>query len=311
MPPTDRLVLLDTASLYFRAFYGVPDRRRTPDALPTNAVRGLVDMIATLVTRLQPTEIVACWDNDWRPAFRTAAIPTYKTHRLKDGSDDVEQTPEALLLQVPVICEVLAAVGILRIGADGYEADDVIGTLAHRHRQRLPVDVVTGDRDLFQLVDDARSVRVVYTARGGVRDADVVTEEFLKHKYDVSSGRAYADMAVLRGDTSDGLPGVTGIGEKTAAAMINRYGDLAGLRRAVVERDAMISPGRLVKLEAASDYLDAAPGVVDVALDCPIRESDLAIPTEVADPQTLLQLVEQHDLRNPVNRLLRALDIHV
>ena len=204
---TQRLMLLDSASLYFRAFYGVPDQRRSPDEPPTNAVRGFLDMIATLVGTHRPTHLVACWDNDWRPAFRVNAIPTYKSHRLIEGSEVQEESPEDLTPQVPLIVDALRALGIARIGSDGYEADDVIGTLAHRARGRQRVDVVTGDRDLFQLVDDDAGVTVLYTARGGVRDPDVVTQAFLQSKYSVPTGQAYADMATLRGDVSDGLPG--------------------------------------------------------------------------------------------------------
>ena len=304
-------MLLDSASLYYRAFYGVPDRRRSPDDQPSNAIRGLLDMMATLLTRYEPTHLAACWDNDWRPDFRVDAIPTYKSHRLLEGTTDVEDTPEALSPQVPVIIDVLAALGIARLGADGYEADDVIGTLTHRHRNRGPVDIVTGDRDLFQLVDDQASVRVIYTARGGVRDPDVVTESFLQRKYDILSGRAYADMATLRGDTSDGLPGVAGIGEKTAATLINRYGDLATLRRALAEGDPSLKGSQRRRLEEASDYLDAAPRVVAVARDCDLDDVDLALPTELADPERLLTLAHEHDLRSPVNRVLAALHLAV
>jgi 5'-3' exonuclease len=303
----DRLMLLDSASLYFRAFHGVPDRRQSREAPPTNAVRGLLDMMATLVTRYEPTHLVACWDNDWRPEFRVAALPTYKTHRLLDGSDSTEDTPEELKPQVPMVVDVLAALGIPRVGADGYEADDVIGTLTHRWRGRGPVDVVTGDRDLFQLVDDAGPVRVIYTARGGVRSPDLVTQAFLQDKYGIPDGPAYADMATLRGDTSDGLPGVAGIGEKTAAALITRYGDLAGLRRALAEGDPHLKGARRANLLAAGEYLDAAPRVVQVARDCPIGDLDAALPTRVADPEALIALAQELDLRSPVNRVLAAL----
>ncbi|WP_142005142.1 5'-3' exonuclease [Barrientosiimonas humi] len=305
-----RLMLLDSASLYFRAFYGVPDRRDSPDQPPNNAVRGFTDMIATLVTAYAPTDLVACWDNDWRPAFRVEAIPSYKTHRLVDGSDVQEESPEELTPQVPVIVDLLAAVGITRLGVDGYEADDVIGTLAHRAHGVSTVDVVTGDRDLFQLADDEQSVRVLYTARGGVREPDLVDESFLQAKYGITGGRAYAEMAVLRGDTSDGLPGVAGIGEKTAATLINRYGDLAGIRRALADGDPQLKGAQRTRLEAASDYLDVAPKVVDVALDVPVPDGlDTALPTRVADPDRLAELAQTYDARTPVGRLLAALDL--
>jgi 5'-3' exonuclease len=306
---TQRLMLLDSASLYFRAFYGVPDQRRSLIEPPTNAVRGFLDMVATLVSTHRPTHLVACWDNDWRPAFRVNAIPTYKSHRLVEGSDVVEESPEDLTPQVPLIVEALRALGIARIGSDGFEADDVIGTLVHRARGRQPVDVVTGDRDLFQLVDDDAGVTVLYTARGGVRDPDVVTQAFLQGKYFVPTGQAYADMATLRGDASDGLPGVAGIGEKTAATLINRYGDLAGLRRALAEGDPLIKGAQRARLEAASAYLDVAPTVVQVALDVPVPDFDASLPRRVADISLLSSLASNYGLTNPINRVLGALGL--
>jgi 5'-3' exonuclease len=306
-PP--KLLLLDSASLYFRAFFGVPDQRKDPAEPPTNAVRGFLDMIASLVTTFEPTHLVACWDNDWRPKFRVDAIPTYKTHRLADGSLEEEQVPEDLSPQVPVIRDALAALGIARVGADGYEADDVIGTLVHRHRGEMPVDVVTGDRDLFQLVDDAHGIRVVYTARGGVRDPDLVDQAFLAAKYAVPTGSAYADMAVLRGDTSDGLPGVTGIGDKTAAKLIERYGDLPTLVSAVTEGDPAIKGAQRTRLQEALSYLEVAPLVVRVAHDAPVVEHDGTLPTEVADTDLLGRLAEDYGLTNSFKRVLTALDI--
>ncbi|HZW44258.1 MAG TPA: 5'-3' exonuclease [Dermatophilaceae bacterium] len=306
---TQRLMLLDSASLYFRAFYGVPDQRRSPDEPQTNAVRGFLEMISTLVSTHRPTHLVACWDNDWRPAFRVNAIPTYKTHRLTEGSTVQEESPEDLTPQVPLIADALKALGIARIGSDGYEADDVIGTLTRRARGQQLVDVVTGDRDLFQLVDDDAGVRVLYTARGGVRDPDVVTQSFLQSKYLVPTGQAYADMATLRGDASDGLPGVAGIGEKTAATLINRYGDLAGLRRALAAGDPQIKGAQRTRLEAASAYLDVASMVVQVALDAPVPDFDASLPRQVGDSTLLSSLASSYGLTNPINRVLSALGV--
>src|SRR5215203_3187545 len=224
-------MLLDAASLYFRAFYGVPTSVTTPDGRPINAVRGFLDMTARLLTTHSPTRLVACWDDDWRPAFRVEALPSYKAHRLApDGSEEV--VPDELSPQVPVLAEVLAAAGIARVGAPGYEADDVIGTLATRAEG--PVDVVTGDRDLFQLVDDARGVRVLYTARG-VNNHDVVDNAWIRQKYGIDAA-SYVDFAVMRGDPSDGLPGVAGIGDKTAAVLLAEFGDLDGILAAAEDR---------------------------------------------------------------------------
>jgi len=306
-PP--QLLLLDTASLYFRAYFGVKDLREAPDGTPTNAIRGLLDMIATLVGRFSPTHLACCWDNDWRPDFRVQAIPSYKSHRLVEGSEEKEEAPPELEVQVPILRRVLEAVGIPVLGADGYEADDVIGTLTARHRGRLPVGVVTGDRDLFQLVDDAAGVTVIYTAKQGVRDAEEIHQAGLRSRYAVPTGRAYAEMSMLRGDTSDGLPGVKGIGEKTAAALIEQYGTLAALRAAVDSGDPAIKGARRTNLEAGAAYLDVAPRVVLVADDAPVEDVPLTLPRELADPGTLQQLIETYDLGNPVGRLMAALKV--
>jgi 5'-3' exonuclease len=304
-----KLLLLDSASLYFRAFFGVPDQRSTPDETPTNALRGFLDMVATLVTTHRPTHLVACWDDDWRPQFRVELIPTYKTHRLTEGSDVVEESPDDLTPQVPLIRDALEAIGIARLGAPGFEADDVIGTLAERHRGVMPVDIVTGDRDLLQLVDDAHDIRVLYTGKGGVRDPDVATQAYLHERYAVPTGDAYADMSILRGDTSDGLPGVKGIGEKTAAQLIAAYGSLDGLREAVATGDKALRGARRLNLEAASAYLDVAPTVVRVARDAPVADADLTLPRAVADPALLDRLATAHGVTNPVSRVLTALGI--
>ncbi|GAA4220223.1 5'-3' exonuclease [Streptosporangium album] len=294
------LMLLDTPSLYFRAFYGVPESITAPDGMPVNAIRGLIDMIAMLVRQHSPGELVACMDADWRPAFRVTAIPTYKAHRVASG--DVEEIPDTLAPQVPVIERVLDAVGIARVGVPGYEADDVMGTLAVRSKG--PVDIVTGDRDMFQLVDDAQPIRVLYTARG-VKNLELVDEAAVAAKYGVP-GRSYADFATLRGDPSDGLPGVPGVGDKTAAALITRFGSLEALLGAV-DSGGDLTAGQRAKLSAARDYLRVAPVVVQVARDVPVPELDLALPTTAHDPQALAALAGRYGLDGPLGRLADAL----
>ncbi len=304
---TPRLLLLDSASLYFRAFYGVPARAEAPSGIPTNAVAGFVDMIATLVGRYRPTHVAACWDDDWRPQWRVDAIPTYKAHRVAEDAAEGEEVPDELGPQVPVIAQCLEVLGVPKVGAAHYEADDVIGTLAHHYRGVMPVDVVTGDRDLFQLVDDASGTRVIYTACGGVRDPDVVDQGYLRTKYDVPTGDAYADMAVLRGDTSDGLPGVAGIGEKTAARLIAAHGSLEGIRAAIASGDPSIKGAQRARLEAGSDYLDAAPRVVAVARDVPVTDVDLTIGPELPDPAGMSRLALDHGIAGPLGRAAAAL----
>jgi len=308
--PRDKLLLLDTASLYFRAYFGVPDSVKAPDGTPVNAVRGLVDMIARLVSDHRPTRLVACWDDDWRPAFRVEAIPSYKAHRVAQerADGDVEEIPDTLAPQVPVIVDVLAAFGIARLGAPGFEADDVIGTLVARERARAgdAVDVITGDRDLFQLVDDEAHVRVLYTVRG-IKDLEVVDQARLAERYSVATGQGYADMAVLRGDPSDGLPGVPGIGEKTAAALVHRYGSLDGILAARDARDKGLTATQLKRLTESADYLRVAPAVVRVAPDAPVAEVDDRLPATPADPQALVALAERWGLSSSVKRLVDAL----
>jgi 5'-3' exonuclease len=320
---SEKLLLLDTASLYFRAFFGVPDSIKAPDGTPVNAVRGLLDMIATIVTDRRPTRLVACWDDDWRPAFRVAAIPSYKAHRVareEPGTTGVEEVPDKLSPQVPVIVEVLAALGIARVGAPGYEADDVIGTLTAREvartgdgpaapvgpADRARVEVVTGDRDLFQLVDDAAGVRVLYPSKG-VKNLELIDQARLAERYGVRTGAGYADMAVLRGDPSDGLPGVAGIGEKKAVALLDRFGDLAGVLAARDAGGAGLTATQRRRLTEAADYLAVAPTVVQVARDAPVGDVDDALPTTPADPEALDALAERWGLGSSVRRVLDAL----
>lgn len=314
---TGRLMLVDSASLYFRAFFGVKEPITAPDGTPVNAVRGFLDMLSTLITRRRPERLVACWDDDWRPAFRVAAIPSYKAHRLAPvqptAGPDVEQTPDDLEVQVPVIAEALALLGIARLGGEGLEADDVIGTLATREVSRsraagglADVDVVTGDRDLFQLIDDAGVVRVLYTGKG-VRNLEEVDQARLAERYGVADGAGYAAMAALRGDPSDGLPGVPGIGEKTAASLIARYRDLASVRAAASAPASDLSPAVRRRLLEAGEYLEVAPTVVDVVRDAALPEPEDRLRTTPADHAALVDFAARWNLDSPVARLVTAL----
>lgn len=296
-------MLLDTASLYFRAFYGVPDTIRAPDGTPVNAVRGLLDFISRLVEEYRPTHLVCCWDNDWRPQWRVDLMPSYKAHRVEievPGGSDIEEVPDPLQIQIPIILDVLAAFGIAVIGADGYEADDVIGTLATG--AGMPVEIVTGDRDLFQLVDDSLGIRVLYTARGVGRH-ERVTNEVVREKYDVDAYQ-YADFATLRGDTSDGLPGVAGVGEKTAATLLNRFGTIDRIRAAALDPGSDLAHGPRRKILDAAPYLDVAPKVVAVARDIDLDRSALALPATPTNAAELTSLAARWALESPIARLV-------
>jgi 5'-3' exonuclease len=300
-----RLMLLDTASMYFRAFYGVPEITG-PDGTPVNAVRGLLDFISRLVSDYRPTDLVCCWDNDWRPQWRVDLLPSYKAHRVEEeveSAPDVEEVPDPLQVQIPIILEVLEAFGISVVGADGYEADDVIGTLATE--AGMPVDIVTGDRDLFQLVDDEADVRVLYIARGVGRH-ERVTNDWVRAKYGIDA-RQYADFATLRGDASDGLPGVAGVGEKTAATLLNRFADMNGILAAALDPDSDMGPGPRGKIKQAAGYLEVAPRVVAVARQLDLGGPDTTLPRIPADPERVLLLARRHGLESPAQRLVEAL----
>jgi 5'-3' exonuclease len=307
------LMLLDAASMYFRAFYGVPDTVTAPDGTPVNAVRGLLDMITSLVRARQPASLVACMEPDWRPAFRVRAIASYKAHRA--NPDGTEQVPGALAAQIPVIEEVLAAAGVTMAGAKGYEADDMIASLAAHatgssagpsaRTGAAGVDVVTGDRDLFQLVDDAQQVRVVYIGRGVAR-FEVVDEAAVTARYQIP-GRAYAAFATLRGDPSDGLPGVPGVGEKTAAALVRTFGSIGAMLDALDRGHGGFPAGSRPKVAAARGYLQAALPVVRVATDAPLPSGDGRLPAVPPDPAKLGELGERWGLGSSLTRMSAAL----
>ena len=292
-------MLLDAPSLYFRAFFGVPPLAAA-DGTPVNAVKGLLEFVAHLVSVRRPTRLIACMDADWRPAWRVAAVPSYKAHRVADG--DAEVVPDELSVQVPVICEVLDAFGIAWIGVDGYEADDVIGSLAARADH--PVDVVTGDRDLFQTVDDRRDVRVLYTAKGVGRH-EIIDEAAVRARYHIP-GRAYADFALLRGDPSDGLPGAVGIGAKTAASLVSRYGTVAQVVAAAATPTSDMGAAVRRRVLAARGYLAAADPVVRVATDVPLPAIDARLHADPADPAAVVALADRLALDATFNRLLAA-----
>jgi 5'-3' exonuclease len=299
------LMLLDAASMYFRAFYGVPDTVTAPDGTPVNAVRGLLDYIARLVAEHKPTHLVAAMDEDWRPAWRVEAVPTYKAHRVAGGGDPtIEEVPDLLSPQVPIIEAALDALGICRIGLPHCEADDVIGTLASN--TKAAVEIVTGDRDLFQLVDDAQPIRIIYIAKG-VGNREVVDEADVARRYSIP-GTSYADFATLRGDPSDGLPGVPGVGDKTAAIIVSTFGDLDAIIAAAEAGADGFPRGSGAKVLAAREYLDQARKVVLVSRDAPVGDYDAALPKQPRDPDALDALVERWGLESSVARVREAIE---
>ncbi len=240
-----------------------------------------------------PDRLVVALDADWRPAFRVAALPTYKTHRLAPEGQGPDETER----QLPILVDILGAFGLSVAESEGYEAEDVIATLARLSAG--PVEIVTGDRDCFALVHPGR-VRVLYTLRG-VSELAIVDEAWIASKYGIPGDR-YLDYALLRGDPSDGLPGVPGIGEKSASSLLRRYGSLDALLAA-----PDLPPPLRHKLRNARDYLEAARRVVAPVDDVPVRGGDGTIPRRPAHPRRLVALAKRYGLERSVDRLVRAL----
>lgn len=291
-------MLIDAANLYFRAFYAIPDTVTAPDGRPVNAIRGFLDMSASLIDKRRPTRWVACLDLDWRPAFRVELIPTYKAHRV--APEGGEEVPDLLSPQVPLLLEVLTAFGLACAGAEGFEADDVMAALAHRDTDH--VEVVSGDRDMLALADER--VTVLYTGKGLAR-MEEMTPAAVQAKYGVPAVH-YADFAVLRGDPSDGLPGVPGVGEKTAAALVSRFGAIEDILAAALSGDDGFPAGAAAKVRAAAGYLAKAPAAVRGRIDAPVAEVADDLPAGPRDPDRLAELAVELGLESSVLRLTRA-----
>jgi 5'-3' exonuclease len=296
------LMLLDSASLWYRAYYGMPDTLLAPDGTPVNAIRGYLDMTARLVGMYNPNRIVACLEGDWRPTWRTDLFPDYKANRLDDEGE--EEEPDLLSPQIPILLDVLEAFGIALVGVDNYEADDVMASFAVR--EKGPIRVVTGDRDLFQLVDDKRDVAIVYLAKG-VSQHDLVDIRYIANKYGIP-GERYALFAMIRGDASDGLPGIRGIGEKGAAVIANQFHTMEEvMASAYDESDARLTPLLRKKLIASADYACIAPQLVHCALDIDLPQVDISKPKKPDNMDEIYQYKNDYGLGASVDRLISAL----
>ena len=296
------LMLLDSASLWYRAYYGMPDTMLAPDGTPVNAIRGYLDMTARLVGIYKPNRVVACLDGDWRPSWRVDIFPEYKANRLEEDSEE-EVEPETLTPQIPILLDILDLFGIPVVGVDDYEADDVMATYAEI--EPGPIRIVTGDRDLFQMVDDKRDIKVVYLAKG-ISQHDLVDVKYVSDKYAIPGDR-YDLFAMFRGDPSDGLPGVKGIGEKGAAVIANNFATVEEALAAAHEAHVSLPPALAKKIIAGSDYLSIAPKLVRVARDAPLPKVDLSMPKAPADLSKLYQMKDQYGLGASIDRLIAAL----
>ncbi len=297
------LMLLDSGSLWYRAYYGMPDTLTADDGTPVNAIRGFLDMSARLISTYNPDRMVVCLDGDWRPSWRIELFPAYKANRLEDEESDEEAEPDTLTPQIPILLDLLDEFGIPMVGVDDYEADDVMATYAHTHRG--PTRIVTGDRDLFQLVDDKRDIKVAYLAKG-ISAHDLVDLNFISQKYSIPGDR-YAMFATFRGDASDGLPGVKGIGEKGAALISTHFESIDDAIIAAQNGDERLPAALARKIVAGMDYLAIAPTVVNCARDVPLPEIELGMPKAPADFSKIYQIKEKYSLGASVDRLISAL----
>ena len=306
---TKRNLYFDTATLYYRAFFAVPESIVAPDGTPSGAVRGFLDMVSAIAKQFPAREVVFAWDDDWRPQWRVDLVPSYKLHRVDEEVSDqpdaaFEVIPDALSPQIGAISYLLDAIGLPRLGQIGHEADDVLGALVAKSTS--PCDVVTGDRDLFQLVSDEADNRVISITKG-VKNLEIVDDAYLTNRYGIT-GTQYADFSMLRGDPSDGLPGVKGIGEKTSAKLINDFGDIAGLLIAAKDDQSTLAPAVRRNLLESQNYMKAAGKVVRVKTTAKLPKQ-LSLPRAVKDPQALAMLTQAWGVEKQVARLLKTLGI--
>ncbi|MEY3722240.1 MAG: 5'-3' exonuclease [Candidatus Nanopelagicaceae bacterium] len=296
------LMLIDSASLWYRAYYGMPDTLLSPKGEPINAVKGFIDMAARLINAYRPDRLAICLDGDWRPSWRVQLFPEYKTNRL-DESGEEEEEPDLLTPQVPIILDFFESLGVQIIGADDYEADDVIATLAKR--ELGPVRVVTGDRDLFQLVDDDRDVKVVYLAKG-ISAHDLVDSAWIANKYSIP-GERYGLFAMIRGDASDGLPGIKGIGEKGAAEIASNFDSIDAVVAAAKSQDKNLRDIHRKRILADEAYAGIVEELVSCAVNISLPKVDFKIPNQAEDAKMLEKLTKEHGLATSFTRLKAAL----
>ena len=304
-----RSLYFDTATLYYRAFFAVPESITAPDGTPSGAVRGFLDMVSAIAKQFPPAQVVFAWDDDWRPQWRVDLIPSYKLHRVDEEVSDqpdaaFEVIPDDLSPQIGAISMILDSIGLPRIGQIGHEADDVLGALVSKTASSC--DVVTGDRDLFQLVSDEQDVRIISITKG-VKKLEIVDDGYLVDRYGIS-GAQYADFSMLRGDPSDGLPGVKGIGEKTASKLITEHRDVAGLIAAAKNPDVALAPAVRKNLLESQAYMKAASKVVRVKTTAKLPKN-LERPLKVKDSQSLEELTQAWGIDRQIKRFLKTLNI--
>ncbi len=287
----NRLLLIDGHSMAYRAFFALPPENfTTSTGSPTNAVYGFTSMLINLLKEFAPTHMAVAFDVS-RKSFRTDIFPEYKAGRAK--------TPEEFKGQVELIKEVLSAMSVVTVDREGFEADDLIATLATRaEAEEFATEVVTGDRDSFALISSATTI--LYP-RKGVSDLAHMTPEALYDKYNLTPAQ-YPDYAALRGDPSDNLPGVPGVGEKTAEKWINQYGSLSGIIENADQISGKVGESLRTNLEQVVTNRKITELVRDVPMDLTLN--DLRVqPFSVAQVFELFDTLQFQALRTRIQSL--------
>lgn len=288
-----RLFLIDGPSLVYRAFYALPESIATSTGEPTNAIFGFASMLVKLLSECGPCPTIVAWDAG--TSGRTELYPEYKAQRIK--------RPDLLKQQWPAIAPLVQALGYRNIIAEGYEADDVIATLAEKARAaKVPVTIVTGDRDVFQLIDEDGLVEVMATARG-ITETKTYDRDAVIERYGIPP-EAIPDFYGLKGDTSDNIPGVDGIGEKTAGDLIKKYGSLEGVLSHISE---IGGPKRRRNLLDHAENARISKRLATVNREVPLDFDPVAELAVEPDRSGAREAFRLHELRDPLRRLEEAL----
>ena len=283
-----RIVLLDSYSLAFRAFFALPETLGTSSGQVTNAVFGFTSMLIKLEGEERPDAVIACWDKG-APQFRLDQYPEYKAGR--------SETPQTLRQQFPLIRELLEVLRIPVVELEGYEADDLLATLARRGREAgHHMVIVSGDRDCLQLVND--DVTVLMTRRG-VTDMIRYDPAMVMERYGVGPER-WTDFAALKGEQADNLPGVPGVGDKTAASLLKKYGDIEG----IIEHAAELTPKIRKGIETCADQAKLNRTLGRLLDDVPLETDESLFVRRAWDPETVRKLFTSFEFKTLYQRLL-------
>lgn len=296
-------LLIDSASLWYRAFYGMPESISDVNGLPNNAIKGFFDGFSRIITKYRPDEIAVCLDDNWRPSWRVKLYPQYKLHRVEESQDE---EPDLLSPQIGPIIELCSLLGLATVSVEDQEADDVIASLAVQS-QRSPVRVATGDRDLFQLLRHGDEIKIVYLAKG-ITNHDLVDRAYVESRYSIP-GERYGLFAAIRGDASDGLPGIRGIGEKGAAAIALAFDSMNEVLEAARGESDQLKPAHRKRILEDLEYALIAERLVTCRTDLAIDQADLSGWANRSDLMEFRRRGTEWGMGSSMERIIAALNI--